>query len=374
MQPHKEGFFGAFTRDGYMLYDPVMFLDNEIRGKLIIKGGTYRLRSSLILQITKHLQKAGYEADIMSSVLDTDSAHCVVSPRLGFVAMLEDDCALSPRVIPDSADSHYVFADFDEALTDTPLLLPCDEDGESMLLPTLRQESLSNERRACRLIEAAAILKQDAQDEWEDQLVKSELERLLEPWIQTITAFREPSPCGHESHFFAEAVTSQGIVKRIGAIEMPRTWRITGPFGANVSGPLSRLRDAALSRGMDVLCASDIISPDMLSHILIPDLGLFITSEEDTTELRCAAQRTIDLRSVMPTHDLLSQNTLRAIAFDEMMYAELLERAAFCLDLSMKARLRIDAFIEKRIDEAKAAAVTARALEMVEKIITNSRR
>ncbi|MDR2504640.1 MAG: hypothetical protein LBD16_00890 [Oscillospiraceae bacterium] len=368
MQPGREFFIGAFTRDGYVFYDPITLL-NEKDGartrRVVVRGGTQFLRTRCMKRVAEKLQEKDMQIDIMASALDPNAIQSVGSAELGIAVIAEDDCSLSPSACFGEDDS-TTNIDLDDAFhSDKPILLPYSDDSGTELIPALRAESQANERRACHLLAAAAALQTDAEEEWRDQLMESELTRVLEPWIQAVTAFRDPAERGRERKFFADAVTSRGIVKHLDTLEMPRQWRITGPWGVDVSYPLTRVRDAALSRGLDVFSSVDVVRPDRISHLLIPALGLFVTSEDDPGELSAPAQRSIDLRNVMPTHDVLSQNTLRAVAFDEMMYNELIDRAAFALDLSKKARERMDAHLEKRVDLARADRIISEAIEQI---------
>ncbi|MDR1600668.1 MAG: hypothetical protein LBS11_12490 [Oscillospiraceae bacterium] len=363
MQPTKHGFIGAFTRDGYVVFDPEPLLGGNEPRRLRVRGGSARTRAAAMDALARRITEQDREADLLHDVLDPDAVVGIVCPSLALAvasAGAGDPCLNIGQ--PD------VCVDMDEALRSV----------HSGVYPevvrALDAEASSYESRVVRYMEAAAPLRADAGDEYSRVLDRAALDRMLEPWMESIMAYRPESGGGVESRVFVEAVTSRGLVQHLDSVLTPRLWRVSGPWGCDFHDPLAKLRDAALSRGLDVMCAMEYCQPDRLAHLLIPELGLFVTSEVSVHALAGAAQRTIDLRLAMPAAETFSQHTLRALAYDELMVEQLMEKAAYALDLSRLTRQRIDRMVEERVDEQVVALMVNAALAALEGAVTGQPR
>ncbi|GHU72884.1 hypothetical protein AGMMS49992_09810 [Clostridia bacterium] len=355
MQPSKHGFIGAYTRDGYVMFDPERMLRDRASKRIRIRGGSEKARAAVMSAVARRITDRGFETNALHSARDPDILEGVVCPSLTLVITSAD--ADEPCVNVDSAD---ICIDLDESLRTVRSV------GYQEMLSALMDEARSFELRAVHYMESAAPLRADAEEEYARMLNPVALDRLLAPWLETIEAHRDSQDGGVESRFFAEAVTSRGLVQYLDTVMMPRLWRVSGPWGGDFHTPLARLRDSALSRGLHVMCAMEACHPSRIAHLLIPELGLFITSEVNVHALASAAQRTIDLRLVMPAAENLSQHTLRALAFDELMCEQLMEKAAYSLELACKTRARIDRLIEERVDEQVQTLMTNAALAALE--------
>ncbi|MDR1569292.1 MAG: hypothetical protein LBS72_02245 [Oscillospiraceae bacterium] len=381
MQPTKHGFIGAYTRDGYVMFDPRAMIGEDLVRRITICGGSRSARGECLRAIARRISERGYEADMMHSTLDHNILQCIVCPGCGLFVISDDTADSEYESAMDggygaqlhsirgggaepgakvSGEEYDTVIDLDEALRTVR------SGAFPEAMDALLEEAAAYERRAARCLEAAVPMRRDAEEEYRSALNEKAMERLLAPWIDTITAFRSSADGGVEARFFAEAVTPGGLVQYLDTIAMPRLWRISGPWGCDFHTPLSKLRDAALSRGMRVLCSMEALRPDRICHLLINELELFITSEECVGALADSAQRTIDIRQVMPGAEKMSQNTMRALAFDELTYDQLLERAAHNLELAHKIYTHIDKKIEERMDGQAFGLLTGVALEAAE--------
>ncbi|MDR1262759.1 MAG: hypothetical protein LBK46_04625 [Oscillospiraceae bacterium] len=352
MQPTRHGFIGAYTRDGYVMFDPERMLGGNAERRIRVRGGYGKARASAIAAAVKRILERGYEADVLHSPLEPELIEGVVCPRLSLIITSADTC--------DPCDTASVCIDLDEALRTVRSGARLDA------IKALAEETLSYESRVIRYMEAAAPLRADAEDEYARVFNQAALDSMLRPWIESITAYREDSGDGVESRFFVEAITARGFIQHLDTVIMPRLWRLSGPWGSDFHAPLSKLRDAALSKGLHVMCAMEHCQPGRIAHLLIPELGLFITSEVSVHVLADAAQRTIDLRLAMPAAETFSQHTLHALAYDELMVEQLMEKAAYALDLARQTRQRIDRMREEYADEQVMRMMTEAALAVLE--------
>ena len=354
MQPAKHGFIGAYTRDGYVLFDPQSMIGDGSVHRITIRGGSRGVRGACLKAIARRIQDREYEVDTMHSALDPDTPQCIVCPSAGLLAISDDS---NDRMFdPMMEIGGDALIDLDDALLTERSGVA--SDSFDTTIDTLKAEAVAFERRAARCLESAAPLRLDAEEEYKSVLNEKLLDNMLAPWIDTISAFRAPSETGAESRFFAESITSAGVVRYLDTIAYPRVWRLSGPWGCDFHTPLTKLRDAALSRGLNVMCAMDALCPDRISHLLIIELELFITTEENACAIAYAAQRTIDMRQAMPAHELMPQHTMRALAFDELTYDQLIGRASYNLSLADKVYAKLDKRIEDRIDE-RALGISA---------------
>ncbi|MDR0396570.1 MAG: hypothetical protein LBH66_04645 [Oscillospiraceae bacterium] len=355
MQPTRHGFIGAYTRDGYVMFDPERILDGKEARRIRVRGGSGKTRARAMNAVVRRITELGFEADLLHGALEPDAIEGIVCPSLSLIitsAGADDPCA-------ESSDP-CVCVDMDEALRTVR------SSAYPETVKELTAEALSYESRAIRYMESAAPLRADAGDEYARVFNRAALDRMLAPWIETVTAHRPHGGGGKESRFFVEAVTSRGLIQHLDSVMTPRLWRVSGPWGCDFHTPLSALRDAALSRGLQAVCAMEHSQPDMIAHLLIPELGLFITSEVNVHALASAAQRTIDLRLAMSAAETFSQHTLRALAYDELMVEQLMEKTAYALELARLTRQRIDRMIEERVDEQVTNLMVNAALAALE--------
>jgi hypothetical protein len=224
----------------------------------------------------------------------------------------------------------------------------------------LDRERTALARRAFYCLQAAAPLRRDAAQVHAAALDLDRLDALLTPFAEAIDAFHAPTDGnaqGRERRLFAEALTAGGLDRTWQGWAYPRQWRVDAPWAADVHEALSILRDTALGHGLDVCSMMDPFTPGRIAHLVIPDLGLSITSYENEP-----AERVLDLREAQAKGAWLTQSTQRALAFDRANFEHLTAQAVDCLAQARQLQRHMDRAADACLDQARIRAAAESVL------------
>lgn len=333
MQPARHGYAGGNTCAGFVSYFQEVLPLNQARRLYLLKGGPGVGKSSLMRKLAAALEAREFAIEYLHCSSDPDSLDGILCAGLG-VAVLD---GTAPHVVdpalPGAVDGIVNLGMYlNEGALET----------HRPMLRELMREKAACFRRAYRYLEAAAPLYADAADVWAGVTDAGVVERLLTPWLDTLAAHRSPGVLGKERRLFAEAVTPKGVMSYLHTLALPRLWRISGAWGSDAHGLLQRLRDTALRHGLDVESLMDPCLAGHIRHLIVPALGLFITTEEDIRRLPNPAERSIDLRVAQPESEHFQQQTMRALAFNHMTYEHLVAQAVDCIAQAGQVHAKIE--------------------------------
>lgn len=338
----RHGFSGMYTCEGYIENKAVSTLARRV----MIQGGSLSGRCFCLKRVAKRLTEAGFEYDTLHSPLDTDRIDAIVAPRVGLALCIGGT----------APDGQFVLDNHDYAELSI---------SEKRAIDSILKETKIYKNRACKYMEAADKLRGDAFMEYKEYLNADKLNHMLEPWLKSITAFRDSQATEAAPPFLSEAVTSKGVVRYLDSIAVPRIWRVSLPWGFDPTDIIMKLKDAALTHGVSVQCVCDCVNPSKITHMLMRELGLFITTQESAGALSEAAERTLDVRLAMPCAETMTASSIRAMAFDELTYELLIERASQNLALAAKEEAKIDAILEAHSDICEQSRMESAAIEVV---------
>ncbi|MCL1964936.1 MAG: ATPase [Firmicutes bacterium] len=282
MQRHW--FPGGNTARGFHSFYQYIMPPEEATRVIILKGGPGVGKSTFMRRMAEMLEDHGQMIEYLHCSSDNDSLDGVVCRAIGF-AMLD---GTAPHIVdpemPGAADSILNLGVF---LDETGLSLRKSE------ILSLKQAISVCFNQAYRYLQAALPLREDSAYILRSITDEAALMRQFAPWLETVTAYREPTKPGRSRPMFASAITPQGCVNYLETLAVPRIWRVAGEWGMDSHKLLSCLRHAALLRGMDVEAMYCPLQPERLEHLYIPVFGLLITSENRYHALDAPAERTI---------------------------------------------------------------------------------
>ena len=337
MQRHL--FPGGNTAVGFFSFYHDILPFRQARRMIILKGGPGVGKSTFMRRIGALLEERGRMVEYPHCSSDPQSLDGVVCRGIGF-AMLD---GTAPHIvdpeIPGAADSILnlgVYLD-EEALT-----------GEQADIAALQREISACFAQAYRCLAAALPLREDSAAILRDATDEGALVSAWEPWLQTLTAFRTPSAPGRSRSMFASAITPEGCVHYLQTLALPRLWRVRGQWADGAHRLLSLLRHAALLHGLDVEALFCPMQPDRIEHLVVPALGLMVTTDNRYHALEQEAEREIDFDAVRRRG--LTPSEQEALAFNAAQFDLLLARACSCIARAKGLHDELEQFYIRRMD------------------------
>lgn len=307
MEGASHFFPGGNTNQGFYSRFAYILPRNQVRRKIILKGGPGVGKSTLMRRTAEYLQEIHREVEFFHCSSDPDSLDGIAAPGLGF-AMID---GTAPHVMDP--------------------VLPGAEDGILNLGECLREEQLEKSRRLIRdameeiarcflrvydYLGAAAPLLYGSTREWREHTpagaIESLAQEMADKWL--------PAGIGlaQERELFAEAYTPRGYMTFLPTLLQEQVACISAPWGLSPHPLLSKIRDIALNRGVPVLGLYNPLLPGELCHLNLPSLHLsIVTGPVDKPS------ETLNLQEALT----LNQGLSREQAFNRNAHELLLQRA-----------------------------------------------
>lgn len=350
-------FAGANTPSGFVslfdgLYDPygdwVMY---------IIKGGPGTGKSSFMRKVAAALEKKGLFVERLVCSSDPSSLDAIRIPSIH-------------ACIADGTSPHVMEPKFPGAVEEI-VNLGAYWDAEQLHADAeeIRRIATVNaalHQRASRFLSAAGAVLDDNRR----LLLESVDTGKIRNYASRFAAREFGTPGGHvglESRRYLSGVTPDGIVIQYGTIAAlcPRVIALDDEYGI-VSGCLLKLlRSYAVADGYDVItCACPMASAENVEHLLIPELGLCLFTENafhpaaDEPTRRIHARRFMDM-SVVKEHRC-------RLKFNQRAGGELLGEAVSLLYQAKKTHDELESHYVAAMDfthvDAQAATLTNKLL------------
>jgi hypothetical protein len=310
-------FLGSNSPSGFYAYFDHLIDIDSAAAVYIVKGCPGRFQTTFMLRAASPLIEAGFEPEYIVSPLNPDSLDGIVFPELG--AAFVDGTA--PHVVeplyPGLAES---YVDLGRFCSNASLM-----QRRSEVMSTFRAyRAVFPEVYKC--LSAASVIgnelfrclySEDSRSKTlkrTDGIIKREIKR--------------GSRTGHDKVRFLSAVTHKGILffNDTAAAICPKIFELYDTCGLSHFA-LSRIRDAALNAGHDVIsCPCPMNPAAKLDHLLIPDLGIaFLTINDYLPSGSYEPYRRIHLDAYIGK-DILTGSQKR-IKFLEKTYTSLINDA-----------------------------------------------
>jgi hypothetical protein len=300
-------FPGGNTSQGFFSRFQNILPKEDVKRKIILKGGPGVGKSTLMKRIAEKLSKDGHEIEYFHCSSDPDSLDGISAPELGFALIDGTAPHIMDPVLPGAADG---ILNLGECLNEEQL-------SKSRLPIREAMEEISRcFLRAYDYLGAAAPLLCGSTREWREKTppgaVSSLSRNLAEKWLP------HGEGQARERELFSEAFTPQGFLSLLPSLLLDRVACIAAPWGLSAHPVLALLRDAALNRGIPVLSLYNPLLPQELSHLNLPTLNLSIVTGPVEKPWE-----TVNLQEALS----LPQGLSREQTFDKNAHELLLQRA-----------------------------------------------
>lgn len=291
LQQIKHVFPGGNTSKGfYSFYDYI--IQEEPEHVFVLKGGPGVGKSTFMRTIAQELLDRGLKVEYHHCSSDPESLDGVAFPELR-IAIID---GTAPHVVdpkyPGCIDeilhlNHY--------LNETKL-----RENRAEILK-LNAQSSEFFQRAYKYLAAAESVYQDWETTIKKHVSSGYINQKAVELINRIYGNREISNTeGQIRHLFASAITPDGMVNHLESLIDPMPLKIVlhGLPGTGRSRLLYKVATAGVERGLDLEMFHCALNPDRVEHLVIPDLGVAITtSEEPHAYKRCKSDIWINLNS-----------------------------------------------------------------------------
>lgn len=301
-------FPGGHTSQGFFSRFAHILPRDQVRRKIILKGGPGVGKSTLMSRAAEELHALGQAVEIFHCSADPDSLDGIAAPGLGFAIIDGTAPHIVDPVLPGAADGILNLGEYlDEEMLEK----------SRYLIRDAIEETARCFLRAYDYLSAAAPLLAGSTREWRERTSPGAMEALgqalADRWLP------EGEGSAQERELFAEAYTPHGLVSFLPTLLLNKVACIAAPWGLSPHPLLKRLRDTALDRGIPVLSLYHPLLPNELSHLNFPTLSLSVVTGPVETPAE-----TVSLQEALS----LSQGLSREQAFNRNAHELLLQRAA----------------------------------------------
>ncbi len=348
-------FLGANTANGFVSHFGDSYSPDDGWRAYIIKGGPGTGKSSLMKQIAAVFAEKGSEVELCPCSSDPDSLDAVI---------IHDKKA----VIMDGTAPHTVDPAYPGACETVVNLSDCWDRkvfcGREAEIIAATRENKAQHNRASRYISVAGeLLKSNYQLAagcTEEGKVKAFAKKLA---LRTI----KRGSGAKESVRFLSGITPKGLIFLRGGIEKYYTTVIAvkDDNGAVSAAFMKEIRRTALSLSQRIITCKNTVNPDVLDHVLLPDLSLAFCTENRYTH-PLAVTRRIHARRFTDTVCL--KNCRQKINFNRRAAEQLLHEAVRVIGEAKMVHDRLESYYIDAMDFEKVGGITARIISEIEEL------
>ncbi len=341
MQKYYDYFLGATAPCGFANFFSQLCDNASPIRTYIIKSGPGCGKSTMMRRIAARIIKEGLSVEFIHCSSDPDSLDGVICRALGFAIV--DGTAphvLEPAIPAAKQEVVSLYDTIDrQALT-----------GSFETLRDLFAANAALHERAARFVSAAGALYLDA----ERGAARWVLEPKLEKYARSLAKRLLPAAGGGQGTAtlrLTSAVTPKGIVSyaRDNSANSETVYLLDDRHGAAGHLLLTKLRDAALAAGCDVVESRSPMSPyDRLEALEIPSLSLCFTLSSYFAPVRIDGAKKVGMQRFYDREKLAeSKNRL---SFSRRAALDLLAQASDLLAEAKGVHDRIEAVYKGNID------------------------
>lgn len=293
MSDTRSLFPGAMGPDGFVSCFDHLIHPQQLRRKLILKGGPGVGKSTFMRRIHAELCKNGEPSTLYFCSGDPDSLDAIAIAHKGLLILDGTAPHIIDPEIPGARDSLINLGEF----LDEPAMRP-----RLAHIRSIMADHKASMRRAGACLRAAKPLLRDSAAIITDALDPLRLSRITRALIQSVldgpSDLKESMP--NVRTVIADAVTCKGELSLIAENPLPRIIRLTGHGLMDFTPALRAVSQAAKSKDLGV---EEYLNPQMpgsLLHVAIPALGTLVT-----TSSVLPSEQIFDFSSCIPQGMLL---------------------------------------------------------------------
>lgn len=339
IQPAVRFFLGANTPGGFLGYLNDLYDCKDGWQATLIKSGPGTGKSSLMRRVLEEMTAAGYEAEVICCSSDPHS--------LDGLVFREQKLCLFDATSPHVMEPKYWGA--------VDSILPLDSCIDREKLAPYRDEVIAvvdacadAHKRCCGFLGAAANLLHDSariagQFTDVDKVLRS-ARRFSD------REFGPPQGRGREWRRFLSAVTPEGIVTFHGTLcaLCPRIVSLEDEYGVAAPLFLKEVRDLALEADLELFTCACPVQPQKLEHLLIPSLGLGLTTSNSFHKADFPVYRRIHAARFTDADGLRSKKQI--LSFNRRAARELVNEAISIAGAAKNIHDTIESYYKQAMD------------------------
>ena len=338
--PNIQYFLGANSPRGfYSLYDQLIPLENA-RAVYILKGGAGCGKSTLMNQVARAAENAGFPVERILCSGDPDSLDGVVLPTL-------------KTALVDGTAPHVVEPKYPGVVEHYVNLGAC---YDSTALAPLRREIMScmTDYKACyhrayRCLDAAAQVAQDVRATLFTPALEEKMQKRAAGILNREVRRKKATLPGTVTQRFLRAVTHAGPMSLLSTAQAQcsRIYELADSYGLSHS-MLTCLLSGITAAGYDVVACPSPMAPDRLEHLLVPQLSLAFLSTSPATPFSGHPYRRIRLDAMAGTENL--RRSRPRLRFAKKVSASLIDEAVASLAQAKSMHDKLEALYNPHVD------------------------
>ncbi len=275
-------FLAANSCDGFISYFNSAYYPKEGWQAYIIKGGPGTGKSTFMKRVALASEEKGFEVEYCYCSSDPNSLDAIIIPHLKIVILDGTAPHTVDPVYPAVSDRILNFGDFwDEELIK----------NHTKEIINITDENKALHKTASRYLASAGSLYKDSYN-WQLSAIninktKNFAKKLCEKYI------RNKGQGSKENIRFLSAISPKGIVNFSDSLlkfsEKPII--IADDFAAVSNMIMNEIRNFALNNQLDILVYKNSLMPNLIDHIVIPELHFVIARESNICKINCDVRR-----------------------------------------------------------------------------------
>ncbi len=342
-----KSFLGANTARGFVSHFADSYSADDGWRAYIIKGGPGTGKSSMMKSLAGFFAEKGERVELCPCSSDPDSLDAVVFHNRRVVIM-------------DGTSPHTVDPAYPGVCEKIINLCDCWDDsafrGKEKEILRLTRENKALHAHASRYITAAGNLldsnRKIAAKYVDGEKISRFTKKLAKKMIN-----KADTP--QEEIRFLSGITPKGLIFLRGSIEpyYKTVVALADEQGAASEVFFAQLRQELLGLGQHIITCHSTVNPEVIDHILLPELGIAFCSENRYTHPEGITRR-IHARRFTDTVALAGNK--QSIAFNRRAAEELLREAVRLIALAKHTHDLLESYYIKAMDFSKVGEITAR--------------
>jgi len=351
---HRHLFPGNNTSEGFFSYYAHILPQRKANRIFCLKGGPGVGKSTFLKRIAGRIAGEGYMIEYLHCSSDPESLDGITIPALR-VALID---GTAPHIVdpvnPGAVDEIINLGEY----WDRDKIARCRDD-----IIDIGEQVGQLFRRAYRYLAAAKCLMDDALAFCalsDDSGAYLEAEKAVNIHMDGCSAGVRP---GCVRRMFASAITPLGVLQYVDTLigEDFTVYTIESRWGAGVTELLSRVSDAAVTRGMDVEQYYCPLDPSKrIDHLIVPALKLAFISHNRYFEPVQSAHTVIDMAQY--------SNSKGTTEFAEREFDALLREALFTLNRAKVTHDQIEKYYVPHMDFQAVDRKAEEVMKAIEEI------
>lgn len=347
----KKYFLAANSCEGFISYFNLAYDSKDGWQAYIIKGGPGTGKSTFMKRVAFTAEEKGFEVEYCYCSSDPDSLDAVIIPRLKLIIMDGTAPHTVDPAYPAVSDRILNFGEFwDESLIK--------KHADEIISVTDKNKSLH--KTASRYLSSAGSLLKDS---FNSQLMATDIskakkfaKKLCEKYIQ------KEGKGTKERIRFLSGISPKGIINYSDTLLLfsEKPIIIEDEFGGVSNIIMNEVRNFALNNHYEILTFKNALLPNLIDHIVIPELHFVLARENKMCKINFDVRR-IHAERFIKNEKLKS----RRLKYNTKTANAILDSAALTLKKAKETHDVLESFYIKAMDFRKLEEFTEKNIEQL---------